>query len=57
MRLRNMLRICLVFWKTEPRYAYKGYAYKIKTCTENIKFEFCNARNVMGRSYLLVSSF
>ena len=26
-----MLRICLVFWKSEPQYAYKRYAYK-KTC-------------------------
>ena len=26
-----MLRMCLVFWKSEPRYAYKHYAYK-KTC-------------------------
>ena len=26
MRLRNMLRICLVFWETEPQYAYKRYA-------------------------------
>ena len=32
MRLRNMLKICLVFWKSEPLYAYKRYAYK-KTCT------------------------
>ena len=28
MRLRNMLRICLVFGKSEPRYAYKRNAYK-----------------------------
>ena len=28
-----MLRICLVFWKSEPQYAYKRYAYKKKTCT------------------------
>ena len=28
MRLRNMLRICLVFWESEPQYAYKRYAYK-----------------------------
>ena len=32
MRLRNMLKICLVFWKSEPQYAYKRYAYKKKTC-------------------------
>ena len=30
MRLSNMLKICLVFWKSEPRYAYKLYAYKKK---------------------------
>ena len=28
MRLRNMLKICLVFWDSEPQYAYKRYAYK-----------------------------
>ena len=28
MRLRNMLKICLVFCKFEPQYAYKRYAYK-----------------------------
>ena len=28
-----MLKICLVFWKSEPQYAYKRYAYKNKTCT------------------------
>ena len=25
-----MLKICLVFWKSEPQYAYKRYAYKKK---------------------------
>ena len=28
MRLSNMLKICLVFWKSEPQFAYKHYAYK-----------------------------
>ena len=28
MRLRDILEICLVFWKSEPQYAYKSYAYK-----------------------------
>ena len=23
-----MLRICLVFWKSKPQYAYKRYAYE-----------------------------
>ena len=32
MRLRNILKICLVFWKSEPQYAYTRYAYKRKTC-------------------------
>ena len=27
-----MLKICLVFRKSEPQYAYKRYAYKKKTC-------------------------
>ena len=26
-----MLKMCLAFWKSEPQYAYKRYAYK-KTC-------------------------
>ena len=30
MRLIDMLEICLAFWKSEPRYAYKSYAYKNK---------------------------
>ena len=25
-----MLKICLVFWESEPQYAYKCYAYKKK---------------------------
>ena len=36
MRLRNMLKICLVFWKSEPRYAYKRYAYKKKHVVSQI---------------------
>ena len=31
MRLRNILKICLAFCKSEPQYAYKRHAYK-KTC-------------------------
>ena len=27
-----MLKICLVFCKSEPQYTYKLYAYKKKTC-------------------------
>ena len=25
-----MLKICLVFWESEPQYVYKRYAYKKK---------------------------
>ena len=28
MKLRNMLKICLAFWKSQPQYAYKRYAYE-----------------------------
>ena len=35
MRLRNMLKICLVFCKSEPQYAYKRYAYKKKHVYQN----------------------
>ena len=38
MRVRNMLRICLVFSKSEPRYAYKRYAYKTTCITESASF-------------------
>ena len=32
-----MLKLCLVFWKSEPQYAYKRYAYK-KICTSTKDF-------------------
>ena len=32
MRLRNMLNICLVFWKSALQYADKDYAYKKTYC-------------------------
>ena len=35
MRLRNMLKICLVFCKSEP--AYKRYAYKKKHVLAKLK--------------------
>ena len=31
-----MLKICLVFWKSEPQYAYNRYAYNKKHCTTAI---------------------
>ena len=29
-----MLKVCLVFWESEPQYAYKRYAYKKKHVDE-----------------------
>ena len=35
-----MLKNCLVFWKSEPQYVYKRYAFKRKTCSrEGFKSE------------------
>ena len=31
-----MLHICLVFWESEPQYAYKRYAYK-KNATNGLE--------------------
>ena len=31
-----MLKICIVFWESEPQYAYKRYAYKKKTCIRGV---------------------
>ena len=35
-----MLKICLVFWESEPQYAYKLYAYK-----KNMYLVLCCYRN------------
>ena len=43
MWLRKMLKICLVFWKAEPKDAYKRYAYK-KTCMFG---NFTNSHNLL----------
>ena len=32
-----MLEICLAFWKSEPQYAYKRYAYKKKHVIKLLK--------------------
>ena len=32
-----MLKICLVFWESEPQYAYKRYAYKKKNMYQSIR--------------------
>ena len=33
-----MLKICLVFWESEPQYAYKRYAYKKKHVVAKSRF-------------------
>ena len=62
MRLRNMLRICLVFWKSEPRCAYKRYAYKknmymINTLTSiiSLKPAYIFGLKILSQSPLLSS--
>ena len=42
-----MLKICLVFWISEPQYAYKRYAYKKKhvayiSISVVLQFQFCS---------------
>ena len=39
-----MLKICLVFWKSETQYAYERYAYKkrVSIITWNFEFVFEN---------------
>ena len=34
-----MFEICLVFWESQPQYAYKRYAYK-KTCIPTAVTEY-----------------
>ena len=33
-----MPKICLIFWKSEPQYGYKRYAYKKNMCLKEILF-------------------
>ena len=42
-----MLKICLVFWESEPQYAYKRYAYK-KTCILCKDLYLAPVNNLMG---------
>ena len=50
MRLRNMLKICLVFWKSEPQYAYKRYAYKKKHVSDPMPYEVDEILNYNERA-------
>ena len=43
-----MLKICLVFWESEPQYAYKRYAYKKTTC---ISIEFLRLTSIRITKY------
>ena len=52
MRLRNMLKICLAFWESEPQYAYKLYAYKKKHVLNTILSN--NVNNLIGKSDSLI---
>ena len=52
MRLRNMLKICLVFCKSEPRYAYKRYAYK----KEHVVFS-CMSYTTLIRIHLATKNY
>ena len=52
MRLRNMLKICLVFCKSEPRYAYKRYAYKKNRLVQNAGRRMQDAGRRMVKKYL-----
>ena len=50
-----MLKICLVFWESEPLYAYKRYAYK-KTCIVSVFSLFMHPRAKLDRSNKVVQS-
>ena len=52
MRLRNMLKICLAFWKIDPQYAYKRYAYKKNMCLLS-----CWDRKVVPFFYFQIFSY
>ena len=51
-----MLKICLVFWKSEPQYAYKRYAYK-KTCTFDVVSIKVNVHRIFLTDYKIFCYF
>ena len=55
MRLGNMLKICLSFWKSEPQYAYKLQ----KTCIhENvIAYDIFVKRNLFVYKFKNIQAF
>ena len=51
-----MLKICLGFWKSEPQYAYKLYAYKKKhVIFKVVNFIFTEA-SLFSPIYIMVST-
>ena len=52
-----MLKICLAFWKFEPQYAYKRYAYKKKTFMHNL-WVFCYyfQKSLFAENYFLIAA-
>ena len=54
MRLRNMLKLCLFSWESEPHYAYKRYAYKRKNMYIEISIsELGNGKLLQHLGYCL----
>ena len=51
-----MLRICLVFWESEPQYAYKCYAYKKNMYTSVFSSQVPNNQKDEIRSSFKISS-
>ena len=46
-----MLKICLVFWESEPQYAYKRYAYKKTTCSCTAVFKLHAAETMQNIAF------
>ena len=49
-----MLRLCLVFWKSEPHYAYKHYAYKRKNMYYDLFLGSIRARNNRSTQQMII---
>ena len=46
-----MLKMCLVFWKSEPRFAYKHYAYKKEHVHNNAFLHITYRKNLPTRHH------
>ena len=49
-----MLKICLVFSESEPKYAYKLYAYKKKTCNTKQNLVTLHLCEIYGKLYYIL---